>query len=258
MPRFAANLSTLFTERPFLDRFEAAARAGFRAVECQFPYEHPAAEIRARLDAHGLEMVLHNLPPGDWSAGERGLAALPGREREFRAAVVQGLAHARVLGVPRLNALCGLTPSGVADTGLFATAVANLRHAADACADAGLELLVEPINEHDMPGVWLRRTAQALALIDAVERPNLRLQLDLYHAQRTGGDLAATLEQLLPRIGHVQIADVPGRHEPGTGELNWRFLFDHLDRIGYRGHVGCEYRPATTTEAGLGWRSRLS
>ncbi|MDE2604612.1 MAG: hydroxypyruvate isomerase [Burkholderiales bacterium] len=257
MPRFAANLTMLFNEVPFLERFERAARAGFEAVEFLFPYEHPAAEIRQRLDAYGLRLVLHNLPAGDWAAGERGIACHPDRVEEFRAGVGTALRYARELGVPQLNCLAGKAPAGVAPELLRRTFGANLRYAADRLQSAGLKLLVEPINTWDIPGFYLHRTDQALALLDEVGADNLFLQYDLYHAQRTEGELAATLQRHLPRIAHVQLADNPGRNEPGTGEIAWPFLFAHLDRIGYTGWVGCEYKPAVSTEAGLGWREAL-
>lgn len=257
MPRFAANLTLLFNEVPFLDRFGAAARAGFEAVEFLFPYAWPAAQIRARLDAHGLVAVLHNLPAGDWEAGERGIACHPGREPEFRAGVAQGIAYAQALGVAQLHCLAGKAPAGVPAHRLHQTLVQNLRYAAAELRAAGLRLLVEPINTFDMPGFVLNRTHQALALIDEVGADNLFLQYDIYHAQRMEGELAATLQAHLARIGHIQIADNPGRHEPGTGEINYAFLLALIDRLGYSGAIGCEYRPATTTEAGLGWRQRL-
>jgi len=253
MPRFAANLSMLFGEVPFLDRFEAAARAGFRAVECQFPYPFPKEAIAERQRRHGLELVLHNLPAGDWEKGERGLACLPEREREFEEGVALGIEYARALGCARLNCLAGVAPPGVEPGRLRATLVENLRRAAARLADAGLDLLVEPLNTRDVPGFLLCRTEQALSVLDEVAAPNLRLQFDAYHMQVMEGDLANTLQRHLARIGHVQIADNPGRHEPGTGEIHYPFLFAHLDRIGYRGWVGCEYRPEATTEAGLGW-----
>jgi len=258
MPQFAANLTMLFTERPFLDRFEAAASAGFRAVEFLFPYAYAAEEIRTRLDAHGLQLVLHNLPAGDWDAGERGIACLPDRVDEFRAGVDRAVAYAKVLGVKQLNCLAGKAPAGVAEAELRRTLVDNLRHAAQRLAGEGLKLLVEPINTHDIPGFFLNRTQQAIDLLDEVGVNNAFLQYDIYHAQRTEGELAATLEKHLGRIAHVQLADNPGRHEPGTGEIRYEFLFPHLDRIGYRGWVGCEYKPATTTEAGLGWIRALA
>lgn len=258
MPRFAANLSMLFTEHAFLDRFEAAARAGFRAVEFLFPYAHEAQAIRARLQAHRLELVLHNLPAGDWDAGERGIACHPDRVAEFRDGVERALDYARVLGVRQLNCLAGKAPAGVDEAVLHRTLVDNLRHAANRLRTAGLRLLVEPINTYDIPGFYLNRTSQALALIDEVGADNLHLQYDLYHAQRTEGELAATLQRHLPRIAHIQVADNPGRHEPGTGEIAYGFLFEHLDRIGYDGWVGCEYKPAATTEASLGWMAALA
>lgn len=257
MPRFSANLSMLFTEVPFLDRFERAAQAGFEAVEFMFPYAHSPQEIKARLDATGLKAVLHNLPAGDWEGGDRGIACDPARVAEFRAGVARGVAYATTLGVPQLNCLAGKAPDGADDALLRHTFVDNLRFAATALHQAGLRLLVEPINRYDIPGFYLQRTAQALSVLDEVGAPNAFVQYDIYHAQRTEGELAATLAQHLARIGHIQIADNPGRHEPGSGEINYRFLFQHLDRIGYQGWVGAEYRPASTTEAGLGWRAAL-
>lgn len=258
MPRFAANLTLLFDDAPFLDRFERAARAGFEAVEFQLPYAHPAAAIRERLDRHGLACVLHNLPAGDWDAGERGIACLPGREAEFRDGVARAIDYARALGVPRLNCLAGLAPAGVAPARLHEVFVANLRFAATALRAEGLALLVEPINTHDMPGFFLSRTAQALAVIDEVGADNLFVQYDCYHAQRMEGELVGTLRRHLARIGHVQVADNPGRHEPGSGEIAYRFVFDELDRLGYAGWVGCEYRPRGRTEDGLGWIDALT
>jgi hydroxypyruvate isomerase len=257
MPRFAANLTMLFTEVPFLDRFERAAKAGFEAVEFLFPYEWEPAEIRRRLDEHGLKLVLHNLPAGDWAAGERGIACLPERVAEFRAGVDRAIGYAQALGVPQLNCLAGKAPAGADDARLRATFVENLAHAAAALKRAGLRLLIEPINTYDIPGFWLNRTAQAAAVLAEVGADNAFIQYDIYHAQRMEGELAATLQKYLPQIGHVQLADNPGRNEPGSGEIHYPFLFAHLDRIGYTGWVGCEYKPATTTEAGLGWRQRL-
>jgi hydroxypyruvate isomerase len=258
MPQFAANLSMLFTERPFLDRFEAAAKAGFTAVEFLFPYAFETREIKVRLEANGLKLVLHNLPPGDWDAGERGIACLPDRVDEFRAGVAKGIEVGTALGVPRMNCLAGKVPIGAADATLRKTFVDNLKFAAAEFRKAGLALLIEPINYYDIPGFYLNRTAQAIAILDEVGASNAFVQYDIYHAQRMEGEIAATLAKHLARIGHIQIADNPGRNEPGTGELNYAFLFAHLDRIGYTGHVGCEYKPATTTEAGLGWRQRLA
>lgn len=256
MPKFAANLTMLFTEVPFLDRFERAAKAGFDAVEFLFPYAFPTAEIKARLDANGLALVLHNLPAGNWDAGERGIACHPDRVAEFRSGVSQAIEYATALGVTQLNCLAGKVPAGVDDAVLRATLVDNLRHAAQVLQAHGLKLLVEPINTFDIPGFWLNRSGQAIELMDEVGADNLYLQYDLYHMQRMEGELAATMERLLPRIAHIQLADNPGRHEPGTGEIHYPFLFDHLDRIGYRGWIGCEYKPATTTQAGLGWLPR--
>jgi len=253
MPRFAANLTLLFTEVPFLDRFERAARAGFDAVECQLPYAHPASEIRARLDAQGLRMVLHNLPPGDWAAGERGIACLPGRQAEFRAGLERAIDYAQGLGVPQLNCLAGLAPPGVPRTTLHGTLVDNLAFAAERLRRAGLRLLVEPINGFDMPGFFVDRPSQAFALLDEVADDNLYVQYDCYHAHRTEGGLLDVLDAELARIAHLQVADHPGRHEPGTGEIDHAALFAELDRLGYAGWVGAEYLPATGTEAGLGW-----
>lgn len=253
MPRFAANLSMLFTEVPMLDRFERAARAGFSSVEIQFPYEATAAEVKSKLTASRLKMVLHNLPAGDWAAGDRGMATDPKRVDEFRAGVQKAIEYATVLQVPQLNCLCGLAPAGVAADAIRRTVVENLRHAAKALKDAGLKLLIEPVNNFDVPGFWLNRTELAISVLDEVGADNAYVQYDVYHAQRSEGELAATLSKHLKRIGHIQVADNPGRHEPGTGEINYSFLFEHLDRIGYLGHVGCEYKPAGTTEAGLAW-----
>ena len=258
MPKFAANLSMLFTELPFLDRFDAAARAGFEAVEFLFPYAFEAQEIRSRLDANNLKLVLHNLPAGDWEAGERGIACHPDRVDEFRAGVARAITYAQALGVGQLNCLAGKALAGVPEAALRETLVANLRFAAAALKAAGLRLLVEPINTFDIPGFYVNRTAQALAILDEVGADNAFVQYDIYHAQRMEGELAATLQKHLARIGHVQLADNPGRNEPGTGEIHYPFLFAHLDRIGYSGWVGCEYKPATTTEAGLGWRQQLT
>lgn len=256
MPRFAANLSMLFCELPLAERFAAAARAGFTAVEVQFPYELPAAQIAGLLREHGLQLVLFNLPAGDWATGERGIACHPDRGDEFRAGVAQAIAYATALGCPQLNCLAGIVPAGVPEAEARATFVANLRHAAAELKRAGLKLLVEPINTFDIPGFFVSRSDAALALLDeacALGADNLFLQYDIYHAQRMEGELGGTLARHLPRIGHIQIADNPGRHEPGSGEINFRWLFRHLDALGYAGWVGCEYKPATTTEAGLGW-----
>ena len=258
MPRFAANLTMMFTEVPFLDRFEPAAQAGFKAVEFLFPYAFEAGEIQRRLADNGLKLVLHNLPAGDWDAGERGIACHPDRVDEFRAGVGRAIAYAQVLGVRQLNCLAGKAPAGVSDELLRSTFVENLRFAAHALKATGLKLLIEPINTFDIPGFYLNRTAQAADILAEVGADNAFIQYDIYHAQRMEGELAATLQKHLPRIGHVQLADNPGRNEPGTGEIHYPFLFAHLDRIGYDGWVGCEYKPATTTQAGFGWLQRLA
>jgi len=257
MPKFAANLTMLFTEVPFLERFERAASAGFTAVEFLFPYAWPAEEIKARLDTHHLQLVLHNLPAGDWDAGDRGMACDPARVEEFRAGVPLAIAYAKTLGVAQLNCLVGKAPAGVPDALLRQTLVDNLRFAAAELKKAQLRLLVEPINSYDIPGFYLNRTAQALAILDEVGADNALVQYDIYHAQRMEGELAATVQKHLARIGHIQLADNPGRHEPGTGEINYRYLLALLDELGYRGWVGCEYKPLTTTLAGLGWREQL-
>ncbi|NMG70351.1 hydroxypyruvate isomerase [Parazoarcus communis] len=253
MPKFSANLSLLFTEHAFLDRFAAAARAGFTAVECQFPYAFDKHEIAARLRKHQLRMVLHNLPAGDWAAGDRGIACDAGRIDEFRHGVEQAITYATTLDCPQLNCLAGIPPSGQAGAVSRETFVANLRYAADALKAAGLRLLIEPINTRDIPGFYLHTSAQALALIDAVGSDALFLQYDIYHAQRMEGELAATIAATLPHIGHMQLADNPGRHEPGSGEINFAWLLPHIDALGYTGWVGCEYHPAAGTEAGLRW-----
>ena len=258
MPRFAANLTMMFTEVPFLDRFEAAAEAGFKAVEFLFPYAFEAEVIKRKLDANGLTLVLHNLPAGNWEAGERGIACHPDRVDEFRAGVIRAIAYAQVLGVEQLNCLAGKVPAGATDEALRNTFVDNLRYAAKALKAAGLRLLIEPVNTFDIPGFYLNRTAQAISILDEVGADNAFLQYDLYHAQRMEGELAATAQTQLPRIGHIQLADNPGRHEPGTGEINYPFLCAHLDRIGYGGWIGCEYKPATTTQAGLGWLQAMA
>jgi hydroxypyruvate isomerase len=253
MLHFAANVSMLFAEAPLLERFALAARAGFAAVECQFPYEAPAAEIRARLDDLGLAMVLHNLPAGDWAAGERGLACLPDRVDEFRAGVTRAIAYAHALGAPQLNCLAGIAPPGADAGALRRTLVDNLRYAARTLAAEGLRLLVEPINTFDVPGFFVNRTAQCVALLDEVGEPGVFVQYDAYHMQRMEGELAATLAKYMQRIAHVQVADHPGRHEPGSGQIRFDLLFAELQRLGYDGWIGCEYKPAARTEDGLGW-----
>ncbi len=258
MPRFAANLTMLFTELPFMQRFEAAAKAGFEAVEYLFPYPFEKNELAAVLRANGLEQVLHNLPAGDWDAGERGIACHPGRVAEFRQGVGRAIEYASVLQCPQVNCLVGKLPAGTDHAAVRKTLVENLRFAAAELDKAGLKLLVEPINVFDIPGFFLSRTDQAVELLDEVGSDNLRIQYDIYHAQRMEGELGNTLSKHLARIGHIQLADNPGRGEPGTGEINYRWLFNHIDAIGYTGWIGCEYTPRTTTFAGLDWRSALT
>jgi hydroxypyruvate isomerase len=253
MPRFAANLTLMFNEVPFIERFARAARAGFTGVEFLFPYAWPAQQIAELLHENTLTPVLHNLPPGDWDAGDRGIACHPQRMNEFQDGVGTALEYARAIGCGQLNCLAGLVPEGVSGAQARDTLVANLRHAAAQAATAGIRLLSEPINTRDMPGFFLNRTQQALDLFDDAGGDNLWLQYDVYHMQIMEGDLAPTLARVLPRIAHIQFADTPGRHEPGTGEINFPFLFEHLDRIGYRGWMSAEYRPLGETEAGLAW-----
>jgi len=253
MPRFAANLSMLFTEQDFLARFKAAADAGFSGVEYLFPYDFNSAQIRAQLQTHRLTQVLFNLPAGDWAQGERGIACHPDRIEEFKAGVDLAIAYAQVLGNTQINCLAGIRPQGLDDATVESTFIANLRYAADKLQAVGIRLVMEMINTRDIPGFYLNTTDQALAIQAKVGSANLFLQYDIYHMQIMEGDLAPTLSAHLGKINHVQLADTPGRHEPGTGEINYRFLFEHLDRIGYQGWVGCEYKPLTTTEASLGW-----
>jgi len=255
VPRFAANLSFLFQEAPFLERFALAAACGFRGVECLFPYDHPVEELHRRLKASGLRQVLLNAPPGDWDGGERGLAALPGREADCEEAVSAALRYAEALDCPRIHLMAGVAPAGADGQACRATYVANLRRACARAAEAGREITIEPINGRDMPGYLLQRQAEARRVIDAVGMPNLRLQFDLYHCQIMEGDLARTLEGQIDLVGHVQIAGVPDRHEPDEGEVNYTYLFALLDRLGYDGWVGCEYRPRGDTRAGLSWGS---
>ncbi len=255
MPRLAANLTMLFNEVGFLDRFEAAARAGFRGVEFLFPYAFHADQIADRLNRFQLDLVLQNLPAGKWEAGERGIACHPDRVGEFQDGVGEAIKYAKVLGVRQLNCLVGIKPENVSAGQAQETLVENLRFAANALAAEQIDLLVEPINTFDIPGFYLSRTQQAVDLIRQVNVGNLFVQYDIYHMQRMEGEIAATIKANLPQIRHVQLADNPGRNEPGTGELNYHFLFKYLDEIGYTGWIGCEYKPKTTTEAGLGWRA---
>lgn len=252
MLRFSANLSMLYQEHAFLDRFAAAARDGFGGVEYLSPYEHPPQAIAQRLADTGLTQVLFNLPSGDWAGGERGIAALPDRVGEFREGVGTALRYAEKLGCRMINCLAG-APKGVVPAIAEATLVENLRYAAALCAEQGIRLLLEPINPFDIPGFFVQSTAHALSIFDRVASDNLFLQYDFYHMQRVQGELVAGFEALRPRIAHVQVADNPGRHEPGSGEINYHFIFARLDRLGYGGWVGAEYRPAATTSAGLGW-----
>lgn len=253
MPKFAANLTMLFNELDFPDRFDAAAEAGFRGVEYLFPYAWDKRQLADLLGRNGLTQVLYNLPAGDWAAGERGIAVLPDRVSEFQAGVERAIEYATALGCRQVNCLAGVAPPGADPDLLAETLAANLRFAANHLAAAGIRLLVEPINTRDIPGFYLSGTEQALALIAAAGSDNISLQFDIYHMQIMQGDLAPTLERLLDRIAHIQIADTPGRHEPGTGEINYPFLFDFLDRAGYGGWIGCEYKPRAGTVEGLGW-----
>jgi hydroxypyruvate isomerase len=253
MPRFAANLSLLFTEVDFLDRFAAAAEAGFTGVEYLFPYDYSSTEIKDRLESNGLTQVLFNLPAGNWAKGERGIACHPDRVEEFRAGVDLAIAYAQVLGNKQLNCLAGIRPQGVDSRTIESTFVANLKYAADKLETAGIKLVMEAINTLDIPDFYLNNTQQGLDIRKKVGSANLFLQYDIYHMQIMEGDLARSMSTYLDEINHIQLADNPGRNEPGTGEINYHFLFQLLDRIGYQGWVGCEYKPATTTLAGLGW-----
>ena len=253
MPRFAANLSMMFNEVPFLDRFALAAKAGFKGVEFLFPYEHEAAEIAARLKDNGLQQVLFNAPAGDFAKGERGMAAIPGKQAAFRDSIKMALEYATSLACPRLHIMAGLKPEGVAHDTLTAVYGANLAYAAEECAKVGVKPIIEPINHRDIPGFFLNTTDQAAAIIAAVGPEKLGMQFDLYHCQITEGDVVKRVEKHLPLIAHMQVADTPGRHEPGTGEVNWPFVFKTIDALGFRGWIGCEYRPAGETLAGLSW-----
>ena len=253
MPKFAANLTMLFNEVDFLHRFDAAAKAGFRGVEYLFPYAYDKNQLAEKLKTLKLTQVLHNLPAGDWAGGERGIACLPARVGEFQDGVGKAIEYATALGCRQINCLAGIAPAGAAPDMLRKTFVDNLRFVAGKLKTAGIKLLIEPINTFDIPGFYLSRTAQALEIMNDVGSDNLFLQYDVYHMQRMEGELAASLKKNLSRIAHIQIADNPGRNEPGTGEINYPFLFRHIDQIGYAGWIGCEYKPATTTAAGLGW-----
>ncbi len=252
MPRFAANLSMLYPEMEFTDRFAAAARDGFRGVEYLFPYAHPADRLATLLHRHGLQQVLFNAPPGDWEAGERGLACLPGREAEFRDGIAQAIAYARALACPRIHVMAGIAPEGTDPAALHATYAANLRGAAALAAPHGITLMIEPINGRDMPGYLLQRQDAAHAWVEAFGSPHVQVQMDLYHCQVAEGDVATKLRRYLPtgRVGHLQVAGVPERHEPDVGELHYPYLFRLVDALGYAGWIGCEYRPARGAEAG--------
>jgi hydroxypyruvate isomerase len=253
MPKFSANLSYMFGEVEFLDRFDKAAGAGFRAVEFHFPYAYDRNGLAARARRAGVEVVLFNLPAGDWAKGDRGIACIPSRVSEFRDGVGHAIEFAKALGCTRLNCLSGIAPARIPAEKLRETFLSNLRFAAGELGREGIALMIEPVNTRSMPGFYLRNSGQALALMDEVAAANLKLQYDVFHMQIMEGDLAKTIEANLARIGHIQIADVPERHEPGTGEINYPFLFDQIDRYGYQGWIGCEYVPAGRTEQGLGW-----
>ena len=260
MPRFSANLTFLFTESPFLERFGEAAHAGFRAVEFAFPYEYQVKEVKARVVPHKLEVVLFNTPPGDYEAGDRGLASLPGREHEFQAGIVQALRYAEALHCQRLHVMAGVLPEG-ADADERASRrrvfLRNLKFACTEAAAQDVSIMIEPLNPRDVPNYLLSTQADAHAIRGEVGARNLKVQMDLYHAQIVEGDLTEKLKRWLPHIGHIQIAGVPGRHEPDVGEVNYEYLFKVLDELKYDGWVGCEYKPATTTTAGLTWLYRL-
>ena len=256
MPKLAANLSWIYQEVPLPQRFAAAAAHGFGAVEMLFPYEMPARDIAAELKKHRLTQALFNLPPGDWSKGERGLAALPGREAEFKAALDTALEYAKILECRTVHVMSGLIAPGADSGAMHRTFVSNLKGACDRTANSGLTLVLEPINHRDIPGYFTHTTDQVKAIIDEVGAPHLRLQLDLYHLQVTEGDLTKRTERLFPLVGHVQIAGNPDRNEPDIGEANHLYLLEVLDRLGYQGYVGLEYKPRTTTAAGLGWAAK--
>ncbi len=253
MPRLAANLSVMFTELAFLERFEAAAKAGFKGVEYLFPYDYPAPDLARRLAANSLENVLFNLPPGDWDKGERGIAAIPGRQAEFEGSLDQALHYARALGCRRLHAMAGIPPAGAGKEDCQAVFIGNIKKAAAHFAADGITVLIEPINGRDMPGYFLQKQDHALAILDAVGEANVALQMDLYHCQVAEGDLVTKIRRNIGLIDHFQIAGVPERGEPDSGEINYPYLFKLIDSLGYEGWIGCEYRPKTETIAGLAW-----
>jgi hydroxypyruvate isomerase len=253
MPRFAANLTMLWNELEFADRFAAAAKAGFKGVEYLFPYDYPSERLAQELEKHKLAQVLHNLPAGNWAKGERGIGCHPDRVGEFQDGVGRAIEYATALGCKQVNCLAGIRPPNRDPNDARETFIRNLQFAAPRLKSAGIKLLIEPINTRDIPGFFLTYTRQALDIITAVGSDNLFVQYDIYHMQIMEGDLATTIEKNLAQIPHMQLADNPGRNEPGTGEINYDFLFRHVDRLGYQGWIGCEYKPRTTTDAGLGW-----
>lgn len=255
MPKFAANLSMMFNEVPFLDRFHAASAAGFKAVEFLFPYEFSPEEVESKAKAAGTEIVLFNMPAGNWSAGERGITGLPGREDEFRAGVRKALLYAERLGTTRLHAMAGIAPAGTDIAACRATLIANLKYAAQQLAAKNITLLLEAINTRDMPGFIVSTQEESHAICDAVGASNLKMQMDLYHMQVMEGDLATSLKRYATVCGHIQIAGCPERNEPDTGEIRYEYLYRLLDQMGYAGWIGCEYRPAGKTIDGLGWLS---
>ena len=257
MLKLAANLSMMFNETHFLDRFALAAQSGFKAVEFLFPYDFAASELRARLDDNGLTQALFNMPPGDWAAGERGIASLPGREQEFRDGVKKALDYATALNCRLVHVMAGIPPAGTHPVTAASRYAANIAWAAELAQEAGVKLVLEPINHRDMPGFHLNTMGQAAAVIAAIGADKVGLQFDIYHCQVTEGDITKRFEALLPIISHVQIADVPARHEPGTGEIAWGFVFRRMVELGYDGYVGCEYRPKGETIAGLTWRAQF-
>jgi hydroxypyruvate isomerase len=253
MPKFAANLAFLFTESDFLERFGAARKAGFDAVEFPFPYPYQKDQLAAAIGKAGVEVALINLPAGDWQKGERGIACHPGRQGEFQDGVGAAIEFARLLHVPKINCLAGVAPADADADDVLSTFVANLEYAADQLAQEGILLVMEPINTRTIPGFYLNTIGQSLDIMREVGAENLKIQYDIFHMQIMEGDIAKTIESALPQIGHIQFADVPDRHEPGSGELNFDYLFDWIDRVGYGGWVGAEYAPANGTLAGLGW-----
>ena len=253
MPRFAANLTLMFNEVDFLDRFDAAAANGFKAVEFLFPYAFEADRIAEKLEKNGQELALFNLPPGDWDAGDKGMAAIPGREQEFHDTVGVGIEYARTFGNKTVHMMAGVIPGTVTMEQAFETYVTNYQYCADAFAELGVNVIIEPLNTRDVPGYMISQNTGARSIIAAADRPNIGLQFDFYHVQIMSGDLATQFETHLDITKHVQIAGVPERFEPNVGEINYPYLFDLMDRVGYEGYVGCEYKPQNGTEAGLGW-----